>query len=111
MSDAENRAWLPGLAAVLLFGVLAAVFIQVDMGAGAGFPSDGSITAGIGYLLFDMTGSTELGNEGFLAAFEIIDVVLVAALVGAVMLARRDPEADDDPTVADGGTPNDGGEH
>jgi len=109
MSGAEDRAWLPGLAAVALFVVMAAIFVQVDLGGGAGFPTDGSITTGIGYLLFDLTGSTDLGVEGFLAAFEIIDVVLVAALVGAVMLARRDPETDQDPTVADGGT-EDGGD-
>ncbi|MFB6103859.1 MAG: proton-conducting membrane transporter [Halobacteriaceae archaeon] len=109
MSDAENRVWIPGLAAVALFVVMAAIFVQVDVGSGAGFPTDGSITAGIGYLLFDLTGSTELGSEGFLAAFEIVDVVLVAALVGGVMLARRDRDTDDDPTVADGGTEDGGG--
>lgn len=81
---------LPGVVAVLLFAVLAAVFVAADFGSGAGFPADVNITAGIGYLLFDLTGQTELGSEGFLAAFEIIDVVLVSALVGAVMLARRE---------------------
>jgi NADH-quinone oxidoreductase subunit J len=35
-------------------------------------------------------GGADIPSETFLAAFEIIDVVLVAALVGAVMLARRD---------------------
>lgn len=91
MSDRRHRI-LPGLAAVALFVVIALVVLGADFGAGTGFPGDVSITAAIGYLLFDLTGQTELGSEGFLSAFEIIAVVLVAALVGAVMLARRDDE-------------------
>ena len=37
-----------------------------------------------------MPGQAAVATEGFLGAFEIIDVVLVAALVAAVMLARRE---------------------
>ena len=37
----------------------------------------------------DLPGAS-IPSEGFLAAFEIIDIALVAALVAAVMLARRD---------------------
>lgn len=99
MTGHGNRL-LSGFAAILLFIVMAAVIVGADFGAGAGFPGGVSITAGIGYLLFDLTGQTDLGSEGFLAAFEIIDVVLVAALVAAVMLARRE---DDEPVSTDGG--------
>lgn len=102
-----RRRILPGLAAVALFVVIALVVIGADFGAGTGFPGDVSITAAIGYLLFDLTGQTDLGSEGFLSAFEIIAVVLVAALVGAVMLARRDDEVG--APLADGGN-DDGGE-
>lgn len=51
----------------------------------------GTITENIGYTMFDMRSIQPLPGESFLIAFEIIDVVLVAALVGAVMLARREP--------------------
>jgi len=77
-----------GLAAVALFAVMAAVFFAAEFGDVAGFP-DGSITASLGYALFDLDGAA-VPSEGLLAAFEIVDLVLVAALVGAVMLARRE---------------------
>lgn len=79
-----------GLAAVALFAVLAYAFLTAGFGGGVGLPTDVSITAGIGYLMFDLLEQSPVEGEGFLAAFEIIDVVLVAALVGAVMLARRE---------------------
>jgi NADH-quinone oxidoreductase subunit J len=91
MSDASRKIF-PGIVTLALFAVMAAVFISSDFSAGVGFPGSESITAAIGYLLFDLTGQTELGSEGFLTAFEIIAVVLVAAVVAAVMLARRDNE-------------------
>ena len=51
-----------------------------------------SVTATIGYAMFGLNSQlpVELQSESFLAAFEIIGLVLVAALVGAVMLARRE---------------------
>lgn len=102
MSDRVSQK-LPGLAAVLLFAVMAAIVLGAEFGRSIGYEGDVNITAGIGYLLFDMTGQTNLGTEGFLAAFEIVDVVLVAAIVAAVMLARRD-DTDGDTVAADGGT-------
>jgi len=78
-----------GLGAVALFGVLALAVLRSAFAAPAGFPADASITASIGYALFNLAGGG-VPSEGFLAAFEIIDVVLVAALVAAVMLARRE---------------------
>ena len=39
--------------------------------------------------MLDLPGAP-IPSEGFLASFEIIDIALVAALVAAVMLARRD---------------------
>ncbi|MFB6254994.1 MAG: NADH-quinone oxidoreductase subunit J [Halobacteriaceae archaeon] len=101
MSSDRRDSKLPGLAAIGLFLVLALVFIDAGFQATAqsGFEAGVSITAGLGYLLFDLVGQTPLGSEGFLAVFEIIDVVLVAALVGAVMLARREHQK-----MTDGGT-------
>lgn len=81
---------LPGLAAVALFGVMAAIFLGSSFGEPAGFPQEVSITAGLGYALFDIGAGSQLESEGFLAAFEIIDFVLIAALAGAVMLAKRE---------------------
>lgn len=78
-----------GLAAVALFIVLAVVFVMAQFGPSTGFSPDASITASIGYALFNLAGA-DIASEGMLAAFEIIDVVLVAALVGAVLLARRE---------------------
>jgi NADH-quinone oxidoreductase subunit J len=110
-----GRHLLPGVVAVALFGVLALVFAGAPLtdalGPQAGFP-DGSVTANIGYAMFDITGEMPaeqtIPSEGFLVTFEIIDVVLVAALVAAVMLARRD--AGTGLTTALGGEDGDGGE-
>lgn len=81
-----------GLGAVALFGVMAAVFLTAPLGEPAGFSNVGSITEAIGYAMFDIPAPVleETGTESFLVTFEIIDVVLVAALVAAVMLARRE---------------------
>lgn len=80
---------LRGLAAVALFVVIAAATLAAQFGEPTGFPSDVNITAGIGYAMFNLAGGP-VPSEGFLVPFEIIDVVLVAALVAAIMLARRE---------------------
>lgn len=80
---------LPGLAAVALFVVMTAAFLRAEFPAPQGFGS-GSITASIGYALFDLSGP--IASEFFLVAFEIMGVLLVAALVAAVMLARRESD-------------------
>lgn len=78
---------LPGLAAVALFVVMAAAFLSANFPASQGFGS-GSITASIGYAILDLNGP--ITSEYFLVAFEIMGVLLVAALVAAVMLAREE---------------------
>jgi NADH-quinone oxidoreductase subunit J len=111
-----GRHLLPGIVAVALFGVLAFAFVDVPLtdalGAQAGYPDGARITSNIGYAMFDLMGSVpadeRIPSEGFLVAFEIIDVVLVAALVASVMLARR--EAGTGLTTALGGEDEDGGE-
>jgi NADH-quinone oxidoreductase subunit J len=94
---------LPGLLAVALFVVLAAVFLRTTLDGGQGFESGVSITASIGYAMFDLAGG-QVDSNGFLAAFEIVDFVLVAALVGAVMLARREDEDTFASALRGGGT-------
>ncbi|MFB6177783.1 MAG: proton-conducting membrane transporter [Halobaculum sp.] len=91
-----------GLAAVALFGVLAVVILGSNFGDAAGFPTDVSITASIGYAMFNLDQGA-VASEGFLVAFEIIDLVLVAALAGAVMLARTDTGGDVVTALTDGG--------
>jgi NADH-quinone oxidoreductase subunit J len=84
-----GRHLLPGLVAVALFVVFAATFLTASFGTPQGFPGQGSITAAIGYALFSLDAGA-YPSEGFLVAFEIVDGVLVAALVGAVMLAKTE---------------------
>ena len=94
---------IPGLAAALLFLVMAVTFLQAPFGEAQGFPQGANIVASIGYAMFNI----DLGavpSESFLVAFEIIDIVLVAALAAAVMLARReDARADQMQAAVDGG--------
>jgi NADH-quinone oxidoreductase subunit J len=79
---------LPGLVALALFAVLAAVFLTASFSAPQGF-GGAQVTPSIGYAMFDLPGG-EIPSDSFLAAFEIIDLVLLAALAAAVMLARRE---------------------
>ena len=81
---------LPGIVALALFVVFAAIFLTTPFGSPRGF-GGGSITASIGYALFDLAGG-EIPSDGFLVSFEIIDLVLLAALAAAVMLARRESD-------------------
>jgi len=86
----RNSRQVVGLLSLALFAVLAAAFVTADFGDPQGFSGVESITAAIGYALFNLQAdAVPAGTEGFLVAFEIVDVVLVAALAAAVMLARR----------------------
>jgi len=94
----DPATFVTGIVAVALFVVLVTVFLGAGFEGAVGYSSDANITATIGYALFglmNLAGESAPASEGFLAAFEIIDVVLVAALVGAVMLATRDDEGGD----------------
>ncbi|QIB73709.1 proton-conducting membrane transporter [Halogeometricum borinquense] len=93
---------VPGLAAVALFVVMVAAFVTASFPEPQGFGGDVNITASIGYAMFNL-GFGEVASESFLVAFEIIDIVLVAALVGAVMLARRETGDSARQVLADGG--------
>lgn len=76
---------------IALFFVIGTVALRVPFQSAAGFDPGTNIVAGIGYVLFNIfPSSVPATTEGFLAHFLIIGVVLVAALVGAVMLARRE---------------------
>ena len=105
MTDDEpgSSSRKPGLAAVALFGVLAAVVLGSASGFGAakGF-GDVSIVHNIGYALFDI-GLGEIPSEGFLAAFLIIAIALDVALDSAVYLAKREDEGTIISALTDGG--------
>ena len=94
---ADDLNFVPGLAAVALFAVMAAVFVGAGFeSATAGFPADVSITASLGYVLMDLNGTALAeATPGFLAAFIIIAVLLDAALDGAVFLADREDQGGD----------------
>ncbi|MFC7056928.1 hypothetical protein [Halovenus salina] len=92
-----DRSLLPGLIAVVLFGIMSAVFLTADGTAlfewafddPDGFP-DTSIVGAIGYALIGAAEQGVEATEDFLVALVLIAVLLDAALDGALMLAKRD---------------------
>jgi len=78
-----------GLGMLLLSGLALAL-------AGVPFPA-GEVADGRAVLL-DQIGLRLLATDrGFVVAFEVISVLLLAALVGSVVIARQDPPAGDEP--------------
>ena len=80
---------LRGVGAIAFFLLFSSILIGASIVIPVGFQDGSSITKSIGYAMFGLPGAS-IHSENFLAAFEIIDIALVAALVAAVMLARRD---------------------
>jgi len=105
----RNKRQAVGLLAFVLFGVLSAVFLAAEFGTPAGFPGDGSITASIGYAMFDLDGGT-FDAEGFLITFLVIAMVLDAALDAAVMLGSREEAEEGFLPLTDGGEDETGGD-
>jgi len=99
----EDANYANGLAASVLFVVLAAVFLTSGFGEAAGFAEDASLVAGIGYALMDLQSMSAVAVEGFLAAFEIVGLVLVVATVAAVTLASRQTDGSYVTALTDGG--------
>lgn len=77
-----------GVGAIIFFILFSTILLGVSFTSPIGFQDGALITKSIGYAMFDLPGAS-VPSEGFLAAFEIIDIALVAALVAAIMLARR----------------------
>ncbi|SEV98729.1 hypothetical protein [Natrinema salifodinae] len=127
-----GRTLVPGLLAVALFAVMALVVVNTPFepmteAAGAGYPDGISITAELGYALFDFTELQEVGGtEPFLAAVLLVAVALDAALDASLVLAKREEggepvaalsstgetsgSAGPQPAATDGGERSDGGE-
>ncbi|ELZ12660.1 hypothetical protein C479_04667 [Halovivax asiaticus JCM 14624] len=94
---------VPGLLAIALFGVFAAVVVGTDFAGYVGFPDELSVTAEIGYALFDFTELQETNTESFLVSFLLIAVVLDAALDASLVLATREgPDESVRPSAFDG---------
>jgi NADH-quinone oxidoreductase subunit J len=94
---------VPGLVAVALFAVFAGVFLTAELGAPTGFPGDGSITASIGYAMFNLQELSDVPSEGFLVAFIVIAIALDAALDSSIMLAKREEGGEMVSALTDGG--------
>jgi len=93
---------LPGLAAVGLFAVIAAVVFTSSFGPAQGFPADANIVASIGRAMFGLPGA-DVGGESFLVAFIVIALALDAALDGSLLLAKREEDGATVTLLADGG--------
>ncbi len=83
----NNQRWLAGIIALFLFGVLGVTLQRGFKGThlnatliGDGPPGHLSNTGAIGISIF----------HDFVVPFEVASILLLAALVGAVVIARRD---------------------
>ena len=94
-----GKTLAPGLLAVALFALMALVVLNTpfDSMADGGFEAE-SITAGIGYSLFNFEALQQSdgvpGTEPFLAAFLLIAVALDAALDASLVLAKREEQGE-----------------
>ncbi|ADB60003.1 hypothetical protein Htur_1111 [Haloterrigena turkmenica DSM 5511] len=90
-----GKTLVPGLLAVGLFALMALIVLNTpfESMADGGFEVE-SITAAIGYALFDLEALQQdagvVGTEPFLAAFLLIAVALDAALDASLVLAKRE---------------------
>ncbi len=79
----QTQWWAAAIAAVLLVVVLAAVVVSTDWGAESAVAT--SNTDAVARLLFD----------AYTLPFEAVSVLLLAAIVGGVFLAKRDSTSDE----------------
>ncbi|MFP5297847.1 MAG: NADH-quinone oxidoreductase subunit J [Actinomycetota bacterium] len=82
----NGQRLLAALTAAVVFGVTS--WILIDAFDGAELPLDGDTavrSADIGELIF----------SNYVLPFEVVSILLLAALIGAVMIARRDDEPKD----------------
>ncbi|MDD5308970.1 MAG: NADH-quinone oxidoreductase subunit J [Deltaproteobacteria bacterium] len=79
------RKALGALAAIGFFGTTAAVYLTTDFGAAADAAPPAESARAIGAALLDY------GPHGYVVPFEVISLLLLAALVGGIAVARRSP--------------------
>ena len=76
----NNQRWLAALCAGALFGVTSWIMVEAFAGREIELGETGTLTRSIGEVIF----------SSFVLPFEVVSVLLLAALVGAVVIARRD---------------------
>ena len=76
----NNQRWLAALCAGTLFGVTSWIMVEAFSGREIELGESGTLTRSIGEVIF----------SSFVLPFEVVSVLLLAALVGAVVIARRD---------------------
>ena len=76
----NNQRWLAALCAGALFGVTSWIMVEAFAGREIELGDTGTLTRSIGEVIF----------SSFVLPFEVVSVLLLAALVGAVVIARRD---------------------
>ncbi len=83
------RRWPAALVAVSVFAVLSYAMIEFSVDGGfeeSQIPGSVGRTSDLGQVLFDR----------FVIPFEVVSVLLLAALIGGIVLARRDPEVEEE---------------
>ena len=78
----QTQWWAAAIAAVAIVIVVTAVVVSTDWGAG---PPQESATSDVARLLFD----------AYTLPFEAVSVLLLAAIIGGIFLAKRDPSRDE----------------
>lgn len=77
----NDQRWLAAVAAVVVFAVTSWISVRAFEGRTIEFArEEGTTTASLGELIF----------SAYVLPFELVSVLLLAALVGAVVIARRD---------------------
>ena len=78
----NNQRWLAALCAGLLFGVTSWILLEAFEGQEISLGDAGTATRSVGEAIF----------SSFVLPFEVVSVLLLSALVGAVVIARRDEQ-------------------
>lgn len=76
----NDQRWLAALVAAGLFGVTAYVLVDAFAGQELTFDRQGTPTESVGDVIF----------SSYVLPFEVVSVLLLAALVGSVVISRRD---------------------
>ena len=93
-AEGYGRRVFAAIVAVLFFVALAPVLVNTDFGVAPQVAEEAWSLKAIGGDLLDR----------FNVVFELLSVVLLLAIIGAIAIARHEGADDDDPTVVGGGS-------